>query len=258
MIIEERHLEILRLLAQHERVTVQQLSDMFDLSAVTVRNDLNALADQGKIKRVHGGAVLRSPTNPNDFTFAARRHHNAIPKAKIGHLAASMVEPMDSILLDSSTTALAVGHALKQVASLNEVTVVATGIWTAIELIGAKHLNVVIVGGDLRGNTGSIVGPLARDFLKRLNIKRAFLGAWGISRNGAITDTNSLEIDLKQLIVDLVDEIIIVADGSKFGQVGLAAFADLQRVSCIITDDTAPGDMLDMARSFGVHVRVVR
>jgi DeoR/GlpR family transcriptional regulator of sugar metabolism len=258
MIIEDRHLEILRFLAQHERVTVQQLSDMFDLSTVTVRNDLNALADQGKVKRVHGGAVLRPSINPNEFTFAARRHHNAIQKAKIGQLAASTIKPMDSVLLDSSTTALAVGHALKQITSLTEVTVITTGLWTAMELMGSKHLNVVIVGGDLRGNAGSIVGPMARDFLKRLNIKRAFLGAWGISQNGAITDTNSLEIDLKQLIVELVDEITIVADGSKFGQVGLATFADVQRVSYVITDDTAPSDMLEAVRSFDVHVRVVR
>lgn len=248
--------EIMRILDEQERVTVQELSEMFDVSPVTVRNDLNTLAEQGKVQRVHGGAVVIRPLMNHEFSFATRQRLHADRKNKIGELAASLVNPMDFILIDASTTALAVGRALKNNAATSDVTVVTTGIWTAVELMSTPGLHVVVAGGSLRDTTGSLVGPLTRDFLKKLNIRRAFLGAWGVTPEEGFTDTNLLEVELKQMILELVDEGVIVADGSKFGEVGLAAFAQIENVSCVVTDTSAPAEMLDVIRAQGIEVLV--
>lgn len=261
---EFRHIEILRILEVQERATVQELSEIFEVSQVTVRNDLNILANQGKVQRVHGGAIIIRPQMDHEFTFATRQRLHADRKNKIGELATSVLAPRDFVLIDASTTALAVGRAIKTKfegnngnrAETNELTIVATGLWTAVELMGVQGINVVVAGGNLRNTTGSLVGPLTRDFLRKINIRRAFLGAWGVTLEEGITDTNLLEVELKQMIIQLVDEVIVVVDGSKFGEVGLSSFARVDEVSHIITDSSAPTEMIEAIRARGVQVLI--
>ncbi|MCB9452343.1 MAG: DeoR/GlpR transcriptional regulator [Anaerolineaceae bacterium] len=257
--MEERLTEILRLLdRRRERVDVRELAELTGVSTVTIRNDLNTLAREGKIKRVHGGAVLVQANKSDEYTFKTRQRLCADQKYRIGTLAASLVHAMDVILLDSSTTALAVGQVLQTRSSGMDITIVTTGIWTAIELMGTQGINVVVAGGNLRSTTGSLVGPLTRDFLRKINIRRAFLGAWGVTLEEGFTDTNLLEVELKQMIVQLAEEVIVVLDSSKFGEMGIASFAAIDQVHCVITDDAAPASILDGLRAQGVEVMIAR
>ena len=165
-----------------------------------------------------------------------------------------MVSSLDSIILDSSTTVLAMTHALRNRNDLKEVTVIPTGIWTAIELMGYDNFNVLIPGGYLRHSSGSITGLPTNNFFEGLIIQKAFLGAWGVSSKEGFTDTHLLEIELKKKIVEHVKEVIVLADGSKFLHSGLAAYASLKQISKIITDNTAPQDEVEKIRSLGVEV----
>jgi DeoR/GlpR family transcriptional regulator of sugar metabolism len=249
--------KILDSLAGRDVITVRELSDLFSVTEVTIRSDLDALAKLGKISRTHGGARLVEERLRQEYTFQTRKSLNSHLKTRIGEAAAGLVGSLESVLLDSSTTVLALAHALRARDELKDVTVIPTGIWTAIELMGCQNINVLLPAGYLRHASGSIAGLPTRGFFDDLIIQKAFLGAWGISVENGLTDTHLLEIDLKKRITAKVREIIVLADGSKFYQTGLASYASLAQVRRIITDSTAPVEVLSQIERLGVEITVV-
>ena len=215
MLINERQNQILDILSDRQVVTVTELADLLKVSTVTIRTDLNQLAEQRRLVRTRGGAMIVGEKTRQELTFAIRQQLNAAQKQRIGELAAMLVQSLDSVLLDASTTALAVGRALKQRSELTEVTIVTTGVWTALELLGAPQLNIILAGGNLQTSTGSITGSIARDALSKINIHKAFLGAWGLTLAQGLTDANLQEVELKQFIIERSREVIAVVDGSR-------------------------------------------
>jgi DeoR/GlpR family transcriptional regulator of sugar metabolism len=256
MLVVERHKQIMDILTERETATVSELSGILDVSAVTVRSDLNQLAEQGLVLRTHGGATLVAERVRQEVTFAARQRMHATQKQRIGELAASLIQPMESVLLDASTTALAVGQAIKHRPELTDLTVVTTGVWTALEMLGAPGLNIVLAGGMLRSSTGSVTGAIAHDVLSKLHVHRAFLGAGGVTLDQGLTDNHFQEMELKKVIVSHCKEVIAVVDSSKFGQVALTSFAAINRVTRIITDSGAPPELVKLLRQSGVDVRI--
>lgn len=256
MLANERQKRLIERLVAHGAASVAELSGLFDVSPVTIRSDLNYLAEQGRVVRIRGGARIVDGRTRQEYSFSTRQGINAYQKRCIGKLAATLVNPVDSILLDSSTTALAVGQALKYSSSLRDVTVVTTGIWTALELLDAPRLSVVLVGGAVRSTTGSVTGGITKQVLQSLNFGKVFLGAWGITLEEGLTDTHLLEVGLKKAIMERARQIVAVVDSSKFGRMGLASFALPEEVSHVVTDDDAPSDMLNALDQRGVKVLV--
>lgn len=256
MLINERQNQILDILADKQAVSVTELAESLNVSAVTIRTNLNQLAEQGRLVRTHGGAMLVGEKTRQELTFATRQQLRGDKKVRIGELAATLVHPRDSILLDASTTALAVGQALKNCQDLGELSIITTGVWTALELLGVAHLNIILTGGSLRNTTGSIIGPIARDVLGKINIHKAFLGAWGLTVTHGLTEANLQEVELKQFVMDRAQEMIAVVDSSKFGQVGLATYAPLEKITRIVTDAGAPADMVAELRARGIDVLI--
>jgi len=252
-----RSQKILEALSSKESASVSELSEALGVSEVTVRTDLNALAAQGKVSRTHGGARLLEERLRHEYSFETRKNINSHMKQKIGEAASTLIAPQDSVLMDSSTTVLALAHALRRRSDLKDVTVIPTGIWTAIELMGKESVNVLLPAGYIRSTSGSIAGLPTEDFFQGLIIQKAFLGAWGISCENGLTDTHLLEIELKKRIIAKVKEIVILADGSKFYQTGLASYAAVRQVRRIITDRTAPAEELKRIGKQGVEITIV-
>ncbi len=256
MVMEERQAQIIQLMLQQQNVTVAELSKRFSVSPVTIRSDLNLLAEKGKVVRTHGGARLGDERTRQEYSINIRQRIKAAEKQWIGKLAASLVQSGESILLDASTTAIAVGKALKQRTDLYNVTVITTGIWTALEMLGASHLEVVLTGGRVRSSTGSIAGLVANDVLSRFHFHKAFLGAWGISLEGGLMDSPLIEVEIKQTVVPRCQEVIAVVDGSKFGRTSLATIVLLSDISRIVTDDGVPSQLLKAFREQGVEILI--
>ncbi len=254
--MQQRHQEILKILAGRNNVSVNEFSELLDVSEVTIRSDLNVLAKQGKISRVHGGASLVEERVRQEYTFQTRKNLNSLKKQRIGELAAGFINSSEAVLFDSSSTVLALAHALRKREELRDVTVIPTGIWTGIELMGCSNINVLLPGGYLRRVSGSITGLPTSNFLDDIIIQKAFLGAWGISAENGVTDTHLLEIELKKNIVKRAKEVFLLVDGSKFFQVGLSAFAETEQLSKIITDSTAPQEEIKKLRKAGVEILI--
>ncbi len=255
-LLDSRKLKILDMIAGNESMSVKELSQLFNVSEATIRTDLDVLAENGKIVRFHGGARLIENRYKQEYNYQNRKNLNFQQKKGIGEVAASLVDLNDSILLDASTTSLAMAQALRNRAELRDVTLIPLGIWTAVELLGYDNFNIMLPCGYLGHKSASITGIPTQDFFEGLIIQKAFLGAWGISVEQGLTDRHLQEVELKKVIIEKAKEVIIMVDGSKFKQCGLAKFASFSQVSQIITDSSAPIEEIEKIRGLGIELKV--
>lgn len=254
---EVRQARIRSYVNEHEFVRVSDISERFDISEVTARADLTALADQGYVRRVHGGAVPRQVhrvERPFDLTqdglVAARAH--------IGNEAATRVRSGDAVLIDVGTTTTALARALVDRTDLAEVSVFSNGLTIALELEAAfPRITVVVTGGTLRPMQHSLVNPLGENLLKGINATTVFLGCNGVDSIGGITNINLPEAEIKQTMVEAARTRIVLAEGRKIGVVELVQVCSLDRVDELITDDRADEEELAKIRDLGVVVTVV-
>jgi DeoR/GlpR family transcriptional regulator of sugar metabolism len=251
--LEERRRQILDWLAQLGRVSVAELSQQFGVSEVTIRADLQALADNNLLVRTHGGAVAARP-EPQFLSLALRRQQQVQEKRHIGLAAARLVADGDAIILDSSSTALAIAQALKNHRYL---TVVTNGLTVAQELLDCPGITVVMPGGVLRRDTASLVGVNGLDTLRKFNVQAGFFGAHGITVAEGLTDVSADEAELKRPLVAMCRQVIAVLDATKWGRVGVASFATLAQIHKIITDAHAPAYLVEQVRAANVEVILV-
>jgi DeoR/GlpR family transcriptional regulator of sugar metabolism len=251
--LEERRQEILRQVGQHGRVSVVELSQQFGVSEVTIRSDLQALAERNLIVRTHGGAVP-AMRGLYDLSLASRRQRQVQEKSRIGQAGAALVADGDAIFLDSSSTALAIAGHLKDHRHL---TIITNGLAIAQEMLDAPEVMVVMVGGTLRRDTASLVGTDGLEMLHKYNIQKGFFGAHGISLPEGLTDVSDDEAAVKRPLVTACRQVIAVLDATKWGQVGLASFARLEQIQRVITDHHAPLGLVEQVRSLGIEVVLV-
>jgi len=250
LFLEERQEQIIALLEQEGRVSVADLSKRFDLSQVTIRTDLDALAAQGLLVRTHGGAIAADRTDL-ELSFDVRRRLYSTQKQRIGTAAAALVEDGEAIALDASTTALAVATQIK---GRHELTVITNGIFIALALLDAQSITVLMPGGFLRRDSVSLVGTEGNDFIKGFNIQKGFFGAKGLTLEEGLSDVNNAEVAVKRDLVTHAKQVIAVVDSSKWGRVGFVSFASIDQVDCVITDKGAPPDMVAVLQEAGVDV----
>src|SRR4029453_8569539 len=147
LLVEERRRRILELLDKQERATVEELSERFDVSSVTIRGDLDALADAGAIVRSHGGALKRLDHQDVPITVKETLHHGE--KVRIGHAAARLIREGETIILDSGTTTAEIARQLKFL-KVKSLTVITNALNIAMELANLPHIRVITIGGMLR------------------------------------------------------------------------------------------------------------
>jgi DeoR/GlpR family transcriptional regulator of sugar metabolism len=248
--LEERRQEILKQVGQRGRVSVAELSRQFSVSEVTIRSDLQALAERNLVVRTHGGAV---PAR-RGLSLASRRQQQVQEKSRIGEAGAALVADGDAIFLDSSSTALAIAGHLKDHRHL---TIITNSLAVAHEMLDAPGVTVVTPGGTLRHDTASLIGTDGLEILRKFNIQKGFFGAHGISLLEGLTDVSANEAEVKRPLVSMCRQVIAVLDATKWGQVGLASFAHLEQIDSVITDLHAPPELVDQVRSLGIEVILV-
>ena len=256
MMVEERRRHILDMLEQSKRVTVRELANIFSVSAVTVRADLEALAQMGALVRSHGGAVKSLSPVPNLPVNLKERLRQA-QKARIGMLAASMIRNGETVIFDSGTTTAAVAKCMSSL-RLNSLTVITNALNIASELANLPQIRIIMLGGIVRGGALSLVGPHAEQALSNLNADRVFLGVDGIDPEVGLTTPDVLEAQLSSLMIRVSREVVVVADSSKFMQRSLSVIAKLDAIHKLVTDDGVPPIMLDALDAAGVEVMIAR
>lgn len=255
LFLQERLDQVLVVLRDQGRVSVSELCERFGVSAVTIRNDLTTLEQEGRLLRTHGGAMLKPDLSTEPLAFTLRKDLHQSEKEQIGRAAAALVRDGESIALDASTTAWQIARHLK---NRQELTVVTNGLFVALEFLTSPGVTVVMPGGSLRAASASLVGDQGACILDRYHVQKGFFGAGGFTLEEGLTDTNQYEVELKQRMVERSKEVIAVVDSSKWGQVTFAALASVDQLDRVIADDGAPADMVAALWERDVEVILVR
>lgn len=245
----QRRQYIINALSDAGQLTVAELSQRFNVSEVTIRQDLQALSEQGLLQRTRGGAL--SINAMPEFSFDVRQQQQSAEKARIGQAATRLVHYGDTIFLDASTTAQAMLPYLKQI---SELTVVTNSLKLAIGLLDAPQIQVLMPGGNLRRTSISLVGQTDCDVLAGINIAAGFFGARGISVPEGLTDVELEEVRMKKMMVERCRQVVGVLDGRKWGKVAAYSFAMPDNIDTVITDVDAPAELVKQVQSYQIEV----
>ena len=250
--LEERRQEIVRQVNRRGRVSVTELSRLLGVSEVTIRADLQALAERNLIIRTHGGAIPAK--GMYDLALTRRRQQQVSEKSRIGQAGAAMVADGDAIFVDSSSTALTIVPYLN---NHRQLTIITNSLAVAQAVQDTPSVTVVMPGGTLQNDTASLIGIDGLEILHKFNIQKGFFGAHGLNLPEGLTDVSAEEAEVKRQMVAMCRQTVAVLDCTKWGRVGLASFAQLEDIDTIITDADAPPELLEQVNGLGIEVMVV-
>ena len=254
MLAAERQARIVAEIHKRGAVRVIEFAEMLGVSDMTIRRDLDTLAQQGLLDKVHGGATRRSAST-EEPGFEAKSLRQQPEKEAIATAAAELVSPGTAVGLSAGTTTWALAHALR---GLEDLTVVTNSMRIADVLHAGPSTdqNVVVVGG-VRTPSDALVGPIAVSALGQLHLDVVFLGVHGMAETAGFTTPNLLEADTDRALVAAGRRLVVLADHTKWGTVGLSTIARLGDADVVITDDGLPEDARAVLREHVDDVRVV-
>jgi DeoR/GlpR family transcriptional regulator of sugar metabolism len=230
MNVEERRAKLLQLVQARGFASLPELVTEVAVSESTVRRDLDALEESGSVKRTHGGAFYAGPS-PNLPHFRQRQEAQWDKKKQIAIAAARLIEDGDTVLLDGGSTT----YELARVLLGRPLQVVTNSLPVANLFNTGANTDLIIIGGYVHARTGSVQGPYASEMLKKLHVRRAVISAAGINDQG-IFNTNRLLVETQWAMMATTDEVIVVADSTKFGHQSLAHAGELHSINKMVVD----------------------
>lgn len=233
MITYKRRQYLLEILQQQPNLRVSDMAEVLKVSQGTIRNDLTALQSEGRVKRVHGGAILIEKNFKGNNSFPSRYQQNISSKLAIAKEAVKLVSDGDSILLDASSTAYCVARGISH---LKDLRVVTNGFNTANELAKNNSNKVALIGGMVNYNASSVTGLLSEQIIEDLHVQKAFLSCSGFSLERGMTEVHLNEAQLKRKVIHIADQLIALIDSSKFGKEDLTPFARPEEIYRLFTD----------------------
>ena len=231
--------------------TIAELSARLGVSEATVRRDLQSLESQGRVRRVHGGAEPVGGLNGIEPLFNEKTGIHAEEKNQIAELALQYIDDNDAIYLDGGSTVLALARRLN---SRKNLTIVTNSLMAASELMESGH-RLILLGGEFRARSRTLVGPLTERILNSLTIQKAFLGTMGFSAEDGISTSDPNEAYTKELVMRHARKVILLADSSKIGVPSFAASGDIGDIDAVVTDDGIPEKTAALLRK--KHIEVV-
>ena len=246
----ERQNNILSLVAHQGRLSVAEIVEQFEVSEATARRDLESLAEQGRLQRVHGGAISLKQAPP-ELPILQREQEQLATKQRIGQAGAALVRDGETIFLGSGTTVLEVARNLKARRGL---TVITNSLPVMNTLSGLPDITVVALGGVLRASELSFIGHITEQALAEVRADRVIIGVHAISLENGLTNDYLPETMTDRAILKCGREVIVVADHTKVNAVATAFLAPLTSIHVLVTDEETPADFLDMLRQSGVRI----
>ena len=228
-----RHAKILERTRTTGKVTVEDLASTFDVTLQTIRRDLSELAEQGRLERVHGGAIL--PSGLRNIRYEDRRRLNDDAKARIGLACANEVKNGSSVFIGIGTTCEATARALVH----HEGLLVMTNNLNAVPILSANTSNrVMVAGGNVRQSDAGLVGPQAVKSAEKIKFDLAIIGCSALDQTGDVFDYDLDEVAVSQTVIENSHATALVADQSKFSRKAPARVARMSEMSLFVTDET--------------------
>jgi DeoR/GlpR family transcriptional regulator of sugar metabolism len=236
MLAAQRQRVILDRVRAHGGARVRELVREFGVSDMTIRRDLEALAQKGLVTKVHGGAEAVRLQATHEPGFKVKSTQREAEKEAIARRAVSLVSPGSAVALSAGTTTWRLARKLVAIPGL---TVVTNSIPVAEVLYrtsAALHQTVILTGG-VRTPSDALVGPVAVSAIRSLNIDQLFLGVHGMSIERGFTTPNFMEAEVDRALVEAARSLVVIADHSKWDTIGLSTIARLSDAEVLITDD---------------------
>lgn len=248
--LEIRRSKIIDKITDERMVKVTDLMKDFRVSMETIRRDLHYLEERGYLKRVYGGAVVHGLYG-EEPSYERREIINFDEKRAIGVKAAELVNDGDTVIIDVGTTCLEVAKGLLRKKNL---TVITNAMPIALEMMSHGNCRVIVLGGELRSGELATSGPMAAEQLQFFYANKLMLGVGGISPEHGVTDYHLEESKTRRIMIDRADEVIAVADYSKFGVTAMNCCCPIGRISTLVTDWSTPAQALVPHRAAGIEV----
>ncbi len=250
MLAEPRRRLLLELIASRGFATLEELVRQLGVSESTVRRDLESLDATGAIKRTHGGAVMSADVRAMP-ALEDRMTSAAAEKRAIGRTTANLIDDGDTVLLDGGTTTFEVARALLG----RPVQVVTNSLPIANLFSSGKQSDVILIGGYVSPRTGVAMGPLAVEMMRGIRVRRTIMGAGGIVAEG-VYNSNVLLVETERQMMACAQEVVIVADHTKFGRLSLSKLCDLGAIDAIVADPAIPDEFRTLLDQSGVALHV--
>jgi DeoR family transcriptional regulator of aga operon len=228
----ERQEQIAEMIMREQRITTGVICEVFGVSEATARRDLETLDEDGRIRRVHGGAIAIHRAPP-ELPILQRESEQAEEKARIGHAAATLVPDGASVFLGSGTTVLEVARCLRQRSNL---TIITNSLSVINALADLPGLNLIAIGGVFRPSELSFIGHLAEQIIQEMHVDIVFIGARAINLKQGLTNDYLPETLTDRAILKVGRKAVLVADRTKFGRIATAFLASLESIDTVVTD----------------------
>jgi DeoR family fructose operon transcriptional repressor len=228
----ERRARILELINTRKKLTVNELCQLLEVSAATVRGDLRDLDREGLLLRTHGGAIERSRAS-FEQTFSKRRTVNLSAKQAIAAAAEQLIESGDTILLDTGTTTIELARRLR---SFQKLTVVTNDLEIARMLEDCPGLDVVIIGGTIRKGYHCAIGPAGLTMIHDLRVDKAFMATNSLSPDAGAMTPDLQQAATKKAMISIARKVLLLCDSSKIGRESFARFATLDQIGVLVSE----------------------
>ena len=248
----ERQKQILSLLTKHGRLSVAEIVSQFEISEATARRDLESLASQGKVERVHGG-VIALEAAPPELPILERENEQADEKTRIARVTAELISEKETVFLSSGTTVLQVARNLR---NRKNVTVITNSLPALNALAGAEGITVIALGGMLRESEMSFIGHITEQALTEVRADKVIMGIRGLSLEHGLTNDYLQETKTDREILKIGREVIVAADHSKVNRVATAFLAPLNAMHTFVTDSKTDRKFIQALKKNGIGVIV--
>ncbi len=253
MFSEERLDKILDLLGQRKRVSAKEAAAYCHISLGTARRDFKKLAERNQVIRMHGGILAKDDYAYESATDVRKREHIATKKA-IACKAAEFVDDGEVVAIDAGTTTV---YAVEHLKERKHLTVVTYSLDIANETVKYSHLTTLIAGGTIRHKTLSIMGPETIAMLQKIHIDTLLLATSALTLENGLMNGNSMEAEVKKMLMKIADRIILLVDSSKIYKKALISFASIEDVDVLITDRGAEPSFLQQVAERQVELITV-
>ena len=251
MALNQRRQEILNLIREDGHAKVQKLAQIFNVSEVTMRQDLETLEKMGFVQREYGGAFLKDVGNFATTGTLINENLMVEEKKEIARKAAALIQEGETIILDSGSTTTEVAKLMTGFANL---TVITNALNIAYILGGNPGINLIVSGGEFKAPTLSLTGDMAAATFKGIHVNKCFLATAGISPDLQLTYPSLSDLVVKSAMIRASDKVYLVADSSKIGITSFASLGRLSLIDTIITDSKISPSQIEAIRELKVDL----
>lgn len=248
--MKERHTQLVEYVSLQGKVEVNELAKYLNTSAVTIRKDLDYLADRGILRRERGVAVLN---DPQDINYRMAFHYEI--KKKIAAAALELVKDGESVIIEAGSTCALFAEELAK--KKKDITIITNSMHIANFVKDFSSVNIVLLGGNYQKKWQALVGPMTKACIKEFSVDKIFVGVDGYSRQNGFTGNDLIRLDTLKTMMESAKKTIVLTESDKFTKNGTVSFLKLEDVSHIITDSDIPFEELEFIEKQGITIKTV-